>query len=1088
MPPDRGNSPFLQRRRSSRFGSRPARRHRGRNALPPGSARRAGAADRADPRDGRRAAWQDSRFNRAVQARRQPGSSFKPFIYAMALRSGMRPTDTVSTPRSVTRWDISPPRAAGSPRTSTTSTRGRSRFVYALAKSINIPAVKLLERVGPRTAVEFAHSCGIEGPLPAYLSLALGTGEVTPLEMASAYGAFDNQGMRVDPDLRGASGGPDRPNVCAETRPADHRGPRREDERSADQHAARRRGQRHRGSRHDRRWTSMLLRPARPARRTTTRTPGSWVAFPAAPAPSGSDSTRRSRIGSGMTGAKAALADLGRLHEGVRPPPWRGGVRGPRRGHDRADMFDDRSTRQDRMPRRHHGLRDPGPNRTPTATCTAGKNHRRPTRNPRRTKDGERLAAGAPAPDPVDHHRTPPRPRRREAERGICAPHGRVLVFGLGEVEFRDRAALPDPFPRFRPQDDSDARIDRVLDPPTPAAQIDDESRRSRARRSPATKPLCRATTSRTRGARGSRAGSCVTRGSPPLRLDHRGETLERSPRAPGLEHAPAGLRLPQTRHPQHRAGDLERDRLEVGRDRIPREETNRFLHLERVARSASERIVHGGEQRLGADSQIGARCTSRSASGRASLRVGANPPSPTFTSSTSPSRPAAAFFERMLETIRGWASTMPETSLRAYILRSAGTRSSEAPAMQQPTRPTISRKASVSRRDAETRDRLELVERASRVAEGAARDHRDAQAAGCRDGRHDQGNLVAHAPGGVFVNDRRPRGPGRQGGAGPEHGPRQARGLRPVESPEVDGHHPGGQLVVGDVPGDEPADQRLDLSLGMLAARTLAEDRGRRAERRAHETSSVRDAPGSSRERDGTRDATIADEDDLDAWRDRGQHGTTCAARRGRPGCRSVDPDAAEAPTASRDRGAERAPLCADREAEGCALHVAPDMQSSRAVLDHGPHAESRVGRVGPSCNEARLGDRPIEVWAALIVTTSAAVASSPALPPRRMVSFGHGKDDCLEPRLRTSRRDLSRAPRAERVRLGPRAVARDPRPLPHRGSARSRRGPAPGPTRGTHRRDRRLALSLGLLPSTRRGRPPGLDRRGGRRESRGS
>ncbi len=143
--------------------------------------------------------YQDSRFNRAVQARRQPGSSFKPFIYALALRNGMRPTDTildapVSYPMgylaSAGRWE---------PKNFHNKYEGMVTLRYALAKSINVPAVKLLERVGPRNAVEFAHACGIEGPLPAYLSLALGTGEVTPLEMADAYAAFDNQGMRVTP-------------------------------------------------------------------------------------------------------------------------------------------------------------------------------------------------------------------------------------------------------------------------------------------------------------------------------------------------------------------------------------------------------------------------------------------------------------------------------------------------------------------------------------------------------------------------------------------------------------------------------------------------------------------------------------------------------------------------------------------------------------------------------------------------------------------------------------------------------------------------------------------------------------------------
>ena len=143
--------------------------------------------------------WQDSRFNRAVQARRQPGSAFKPFIYATALRQGMRTNDIVvdepvSYPMgylaSMGRWI---------PHNFHNEFEGAITLRRALAKSINIPSVKLLDRLGPAAVVDFAHACGIKGEIPPYLSLALGTAEVTPLEMASAYGAFANQGLRVSP-------------------------------------------------------------------------------------------------------------------------------------------------------------------------------------------------------------------------------------------------------------------------------------------------------------------------------------------------------------------------------------------------------------------------------------------------------------------------------------------------------------------------------------------------------------------------------------------------------------------------------------------------------------------------------------------------------------------------------------------------------------------------------------------------------------------------------------------------------------------------------------------------------------------------
>lgn len=143
--------------------------------------------------------YQDSRFNRAVQARRQPGSAFKPFIYALALRDGMSPNsiivdEPVSYPMghlaSMGRW---------SPKNFSNKYLGPITLRTALAKSINIPSVKLLEWIGPRTAVDFARACGIQGEIPPYLSLALGTAEVTPLELAAAYGAWVNEGLLLSP-------------------------------------------------------------------------------------------------------------------------------------------------------------------------------------------------------------------------------------------------------------------------------------------------------------------------------------------------------------------------------------------------------------------------------------------------------------------------------------------------------------------------------------------------------------------------------------------------------------------------------------------------------------------------------------------------------------------------------------------------------------------------------------------------------------------------------------------------------------------------------------------------------------------------
>lgn len=144
-------------------------------------------------------AWEDSRFNRAVQARRQPGSAFKPFIYASAIRAGKKSNDIVvdepvSYPMgyaaSMGRW---------TPHNFKNRFEGAMTLRHALARSINIPSVKLLESLGPGRVVDFAHACGITGDIPPYLSIALGTAEVTPLEIAGAYGAFANYGILVQP-------------------------------------------------------------------------------------------------------------------------------------------------------------------------------------------------------------------------------------------------------------------------------------------------------------------------------------------------------------------------------------------------------------------------------------------------------------------------------------------------------------------------------------------------------------------------------------------------------------------------------------------------------------------------------------------------------------------------------------------------------------------------------------------------------------------------------------------------------------------------------------------------------------------------
>ena len=132
-----------------------------------------------------------SQFNRATAARRQPGSSFKPFVYLAALEAGLTP-ETVRDDSAVTikGW---------SPENYSRDFRGPVSLQTALSLSLNTVAAKLAQEVSPRAVVRVAQRLGIASPLQANASLALGTSEVTPLELTAAYAAFANGGQGVTP-------------------------------------------------------------------------------------------------------------------------------------------------------------------------------------------------------------------------------------------------------------------------------------------------------------------------------------------------------------------------------------------------------------------------------------------------------------------------------------------------------------------------------------------------------------------------------------------------------------------------------------------------------------------------------------------------------------------------------------------------------------------------------------------------------------------------------------------------------------------------------------------------------------------------
>ena len=139
-----------------------------------------------------------SKFNRVIQAKRQPGSSFKPFIYSAALKNGYTPASIINDAPIV--YDDPGLNNQWRPENYSGKTRGPSRLRVALRHSINLVSIRLLHAMGVRNALSHIAKFGFDAEkLPKNLSLALGSGAVTSWEMASAYAVFANGGYRVEP-------------------------------------------------------------------------------------------------------------------------------------------------------------------------------------------------------------------------------------------------------------------------------------------------------------------------------------------------------------------------------------------------------------------------------------------------------------------------------------------------------------------------------------------------------------------------------------------------------------------------------------------------------------------------------------------------------------------------------------------------------------------------------------------------------------------------------------------------------------------------------------------------------------------------
>jgi len=140
--------------------------------------------------------YNKSQFNRATQARRQPGSTFKPFLYTAAIDNGYSPSDEYYNQPTT---EIDPDGTRWTPKNFSGTFGGLMTLREALRRSINLVAVRLINDIGPQTVKQYARRMGISTPIRAYTSLALGSSDVIPLEIISAYGVYANNGVLVKP-------------------------------------------------------------------------------------------------------------------------------------------------------------------------------------------------------------------------------------------------------------------------------------------------------------------------------------------------------------------------------------------------------------------------------------------------------------------------------------------------------------------------------------------------------------------------------------------------------------------------------------------------------------------------------------------------------------------------------------------------------------------------------------------------------------------------------------------------------------------------------------------------------------------------
>jgi penicillin-binding protein 1A len=141
--------------------------------------------------------FERSKFNRATQALRQVGSSFKPIVYTVAIDRGYTPASLIVD--APVAFPAGPNQPLYSPQNYDHQYEGAITLRHALEESRNVPAVKLMDELGPNQVIAYARKLGLTSRIPPYLPVALGAAESTLLEMTSAYAVYPNQGVHMQP-------------------------------------------------------------------------------------------------------------------------------------------------------------------------------------------------------------------------------------------------------------------------------------------------------------------------------------------------------------------------------------------------------------------------------------------------------------------------------------------------------------------------------------------------------------------------------------------------------------------------------------------------------------------------------------------------------------------------------------------------------------------------------------------------------------------------------------------------------------------------------------------------------------------------